>query len=71
MFPENVYYDHHYQQGRRLPISWHEPPSRPPLDSEIKWRILNFDNYVIDRWNRFWHLPGPDGLGRERGWRQL
>jgi len=71
MNPSQLYYDHHYQQGRHLPQSWLEPPYRPPLEQEIKWMILDFDNYCIDRWNRFWHRPGPDYQGHIRGWRPL
>lgn len=68
---EQPYYLHWYTSGRRLPQTWYEPPSRPPLDSEIKWRILNFDNYVIDRWNRLWHEPYTTQHGRRRGWQPI
>ena len=66
-----LYYDHHYRQGVHLPNSWFEAPRRPPLTTEIKWRIHGFPAYGFDQWKRLWHEPEPDGLGRQRGWRQL
>ena len=66
-----IYYEHHYRAGRYLPESWLEAPGRPPHESEVKWVLPGFHAYCVDQWNRLWHRPTPDGLGRQRRWRQL
>lgn len=69
--PEQPYYLHHYTTGRHLPASWLIVPNRPPQPAEIRWHLTGWPDYVVDCWNRLWHVPYKTTHHKQRGWQEI